>query len=81
MTYAFAELEISQTCFDYIARKLRAAGYDHVFVEGGLMDMHGVALRRAADRPRPTVEELEAILNSKDDRPVVINADGSITVD
>lgn len=28
---------------------------------------------------RPTVEELEAILNSEDDTPVTINPDGSIT--
>lgn len=29
--------------------------------------------------PKPTVAELEAILNSEDDTPVTINPDGSIT--
>jgi hypothetical protein len=29
---------------------------------------------------RPTIEELDKILNSEDDRPVKINDDGSITV-
>lgn len=31
-------------------------------------------------RSRPTVEELEAILKSNDDRPISINPDGSISV-
>jgi hypothetical protein len=31
-------------------------------------------------RKRPTIEELQAILDSTDDRPVIINPDGSITV-
>lgn len=30
-------------------------------------------------KPRPTVAELEAILNSEDDRPVTVNRDGSVT--
>ena len=30
---------------------------------------------------RPTIEDLEKILNSKDDTPVTINPDGSVTVD
>lgn len=32
------------------------------------------------EKTRPTVEELEAILNSEDDRPVIIRPDGSIFV-
>ena len=30
---------------------------------------------------RPTIAELDKILNSKDDTPVTINRDGSVTVD
>jgi hypothetical protein len=38
--------------------------------------------RRLRSEPKPTVAELEAILNSadSDDRPIEINPDGSITV-
>lgn len=32
-------------------------------------------------RPRPTIEELDAILNSEDTRPIVVQADGSIKVE
>ena len=35
----------------------------------------------AANRRRPTIEELDKILNSEDDRTVKINPDGSITVE
>lgn len=31
-------------------------------------------------KPKPTIEELETILNSEDDRSIAINPDGSITV-
>jgi hypothetical protein len=37
--------------------------------------------KRPQPKPRPTVEELEHILNSEDKRPVHINTDGSITVE
>jgi hypothetical protein len=79
MSYTFAELEISAAAYDEIAARLRAADYGHVFLDGGLMDMHGIALSRAKDKPKPTVAELEAILNSEEDVKVIINADGSIT--
>ena len=29
---------------------------------------------------RPTIEELDTILNSKDDTPITVNSDGSLTV-
>jgi hypothetical protein len=81
VTYTFAELEISAAAYDEIAARLRAADYGHVFVKDGLMDMHGIALSRAPDtRPKPTIAELESILMSEDDRPVMVNADGSVTI-
>lgn len=43
-THTYAELEISKAAYDEIAGKLRAAGYDHVFMEGGAIDMHGLAV-------------------------------------
>lgn len=48
-THTFAELEVPAAVYDDIADRLRQAGYDHVFLEGGAMDMHGIALTRAAN--------------------------------
>lgn len=47
-THTFAALEVSPACYDEVARLLRAAKYDHCFVEGegGPIDMSGVALTK-----------------------------------
>lgn len=45
-THTYAVLEISKAAYDEIAFALRAANYDHVFMEDGLIDMHGLALRK-----------------------------------
>ena len=50
MTRTYAVLELSAAAWDEIATKLRAAGYDHAFMEGGEIDMHGIAVK-AADGP------------------------------
>ena len=44
-THTFATLEVSQSTFDEIEKKMCEAGYDHVFIDG-LIDMHGLALER-----------------------------------
>jgi hypothetical protein len=51
MTHTYAELEISQAAWDEIAQKLRDAGYDHAFVDGKTIDMHGIGLTPAAEPP------------------------------
>lgn len=51
MTYTYAELEISRAAWDEIAQKLRAAGYDHAFVDENTIDMHGIGLTPAAAPP------------------------------
>lgn len=48
-THTFAGLEVSQPCYDEIARKLRAAGYSHAFMDDGAIDMHGIGLMRAEE--------------------------------
>jgi hypothetical protein len=48
MTHTFAELEISQPAWNEIAQKLRAAGYDHAFVDEKTIDMHGIGLTPTA---------------------------------
>jgi hypothetical protein len=43
MTYTFATLEVSADTYGEISAKLRAAGYDHAFVDCAI-DMHGIGL-------------------------------------
>lgn len=43
-TYTYAELEVSKAAYDEIAGKLRAANYDHAFMDNGTIDMHGIGL-------------------------------------
>jgi hypothetical protein len=44
MTHAVTVLLISQAAFSEIAEKLRAAGYDHVFMPDNAIDLSGIAL-------------------------------------
>lgn len=44
-THTFAELQVSAEAYDEIAALLRAAGYDHAFVDG-VIDMHGIGLTK-----------------------------------
>ncbi|AIP33343.1 hypothetical protein DR64_794 [Paraburkholderia xenovorans LB400] len=50
MTYTVATLEVSERTFREIADKLLAAGYQHLFMSDGSIDMYGIALAAA---PRP----------------------------
>lgn len=47
-TRTFATLEVSPCVFDEIEHALKAAGYDHAFIDGRI-DMHGIALERRAE--------------------------------
>jgi Trm5-related predicted tRNA methylase len=55
MTYTYVICDISHAAFNEIAAKLKQAGYDHAFMVGGEIDMHGIAracttrLRRHVD--------------------------------
>lgn len=56
-TYTYVELEISEAAYNEIAGKLRAAGYDHVFMNSGAIDMHGLAVvNLAAEVAKPDVD-------------------------
>lgn len=48
-THTFVELELSPAAYDEIANKLRAAGYDHAFMDGGAIDMHGIGVMRKTE--------------------------------
>ncbi|CAG9256076.1 hypothetical protein [Paraburkholderia caribensis] len=51
MSRTVATLEISSNAFNEIADKLRAAGYNHLFMVDGSIDMYGIGLACA---PKPT---------------------------
>ncbi len=44
VTHTYALLEVSRETYKEIADKLRAAEYDHAFMPGGEIDMHGIAI-------------------------------------
>src|SRR5580692_7291733 len=50
-TRTFATLELSQSVYDEIERKLLDAGYGHLFVAGpgSAIDMHDIAVERSDD--------------------------------
>jgi len=41
----------------------------------------GLDVYHRLEKPRPTIEEMERLLNSSDDSDITINADGSISAD
>ena len=43
-THTYVTLLVSEAAYDEIARKLRAAGYNHVFMDDGAIDMYGIAI-------------------------------------
>lgn len=45
-THTFVELELSAAAYAEIETKLREAGYHHAFMDGGAIDMHGLAVAR-----------------------------------
>ncbi|WP_047308812.1 hypothetical protein [Rhodopseudomonas palustris] len=54
-------LPISQAAYSEIAAALRAAGYDHVFMMAGGINMNGIAIEADSDRVLPpSVVEIDA---------------------
>lgn len=43
-TYTIAMLTVSKVAYDEITILLRTAGYDHVFMDDGTIDMNGIGL-------------------------------------
>lgn len=51
-THTVATLEVEPATYDEIRQKLEDAGYQHAFLDdGGVIDMHGIGLVRAATSP------------------------------
>lgn len=73
MTHTYAELEISRAAWDEIAQKLRAAGYDHAFVDENTIDMHGIGLTPAAAPPNMVKTPEGQLLFRYPERPQAID--------
>lgn len=43
-THTYAILEVSQEAYDEIHAKLKAAGYQHAFMDGNVIDMAGIGI-------------------------------------
>lgn len=67
VTHTVAEMELSATAYNEIAEKLREAGYDHVFDENGMIDMHGIGLIRSPGPPQgeELFERVSYVMNEK----------------
>ena len=55
-THTFVILDLTPAAFAEISEKLRAAGYDHVFMESdgrSVVDMNGIAVAREAGDTLP----------------------------
>lgn len=63
VTHTFAELEVSPAAYDEIRGLLEAAGYQHAFLDGGAIDMHGIGLVRGEAAP----PEADALLQRLED--------------
>jgi hypothetical protein len=56
-THTYAELEISPAAWQEIHDKLAAAGYQHAFMPGGAIDMHGIAVTKGPGVDDPVSAE------------------------
>ena len=52
MTHTYAELAVSEAAYAEVAGKLRDAGYDHAFLEDGVIDMQGIGVTKSEPRLR-----------------------------
>lgn len=52
MTYTVAVLEVSESTYDEIELALKAAGYEHAFMEDGCIDMTHIAVKKRDEELR-----------------------------
>ena len=59
VTHTFATLELSPVAYAEIREKLKAAGYEHAFMESGIIDMHGIGVAQAGEPAKmPMVDQV-----------------------
>jgi hypothetical protein len=63
MSHTYVELGVSKPAYDEIAAKLRAASYDHAFMENGTIDLHGLGLVLDADAAAPAADPAPIAVN------------------
>lgn len=54
-TYTYVLMDVSESTFNEIHKKLKDAGYDHAINQGDsreglVLDMHGIALAKVCDK-------------------------------
>ena len=61
VTHTFAVMQLSEAAYGEIRKSLEQAGYDHAFLEDGLLDMHGIAVgqKPAAAVENPHIEHAQ----------------------
>lgn len=69
-TYTLARLEVSEQAFNEISRKLRAAGYDHLFRRDGGIELTGLCLEVEQETEPHTVATFYYTVTGKDDEPL-----------
>jgi hypothetical protein len=74
-THTFVTLEVDARTYIVIERKLRDAGYDHVFQPDGTIDMSGIGIN--FDRTIPMVLECNSCLA----RPTIVRGQPSQAYD
>jgi hypothetical protein len=65
-THTLAALELSPGAYDEIRGKLEEAGYQHAFLEDGLIGLHGIGVTRGEETPRRRVSHVAVIVRVAD---------------
>lgn len=72
MTHTYATLEVSQPVYKEIAKKLKAASYEHAFIKQAdditVIDMNGIGLIKSSARPPAPSHSGWIVGNSENDR-------------
>lgn len=68
-THTLALLDLPKAMYEFVRDKMKAAGYEHAFLEDGIIDMHGIGL---------SVDEDSAFLQSISNPPVAFSENGAL---
>lgn len=71
-TYTLSELEVDEQTYTDIKERLRRAGYDHIFLENGVINMNGIGLTPVKPEPEHPIVLQQWEINYFTDTPVVI---------
>lgn len=69
MTHSLARLEISPAAYEEIKALFVKAGYDHVFLSDGMMNMNGIGIVPKSEPKEIEPANLELILHNHSGAP------------